>query len=111
MKRIAFIILFIGILLSVLTGCISATLVNTEREQVDAIVTKVSTKTRWEYHYVHVAYGSCVDSWYDEDKSLYDYFKNHLGETITCHLITYTYDNGTTKQELVFNEDLWKGKE
>ena len=111
MKRIASIILFIGMLLSILTGCISATLVNTEREQVDAIVTKVSVNPRWEYHYIHVAYGSCVDSWYDESKSLYDYFENRLGETITCYLITYTYDNGTIKQELVFNEDLWKGKE
>ena len=111
MKRIAFIILFIGVLLSVLTGCISATLVSTEREQVDAIVTEVSTNPRWGYHYVHVTYGSCVDFWYDENKSLYNYFKNRLGGTITCYLITYTYDNGTTKQELVFNEDLWKGKE
>ena len=107
MKRIASIILFIGTLLSILTGCTSATLVSTEREQVDAIVTKVSTR----YHYIHVAYGSCVNTWYDESNSLYDYFKNRLGETITCYLITYTYDNGTIKQELVLNEDLWKGKE
>lgn len=111
MRRIVSITLLIGILLSVLTGCVPITLVNTEREQVDAIVTGVSENTRWGYHYVYVAYEGCEASWYDESQSLYAYFENRLGGTIPCYLITYTYDNGTTKQKLVFNEDLWKGTE
>ena len=110
MKKIISIILLLAIILC-MCGCASVVLVNVEREQVDAIVTGVSENTRWGYHYVYVAYEGCEASWYDESQSLYAYFENRLGGTIPCYLITYTYDNGTTKQKLVYNEDLWKGNE
>ena len=110
MKKIISIILLLAIVLF-MCGCASVVLVNVEREQVDAIVTGVSENTRWGYHYVYVAYEGCEASWYDESQSLYAYFENRLGGTIPCYLITYTYDNGTTKQKLVYNEDLWKGNE
>ena len=110
MKKIISIILLLAIVLC-MCGCASVVLVNVEREQVDAIVTGVSENTRWGYHYVYVAYEGCEASWYDESQSLYAYFENRLGGTIPCYLITYTYDNGTTKQKLVYNEDLWKGNE
>lgn len=110
MKKIISIILLLAIILS-MCGCTPVVLVNVEREQVDAIVTGVSENTRWGYHYVYVAYEGCEASWYDESQSLYAYFENRLGGTIPCYLITYTYDNGTTKQKLVYNEDLWKGNE
>ena len=110
MKKIISIILLVAIILS-MCGCTPVVLVNVEREQINAIVTGVSENTRWGYHYVYVAYEGCEASWYDESQSLYAYFDNRLGGTIPCYLITYTYDNGTIKQELVYNEDLWKGNE
>lgn len=111
MKRIISIILLIGVLFSLFAGCASVRLVNMEREQVDAIVTKVSKTLSGNYFYIYVAYEDCVDYWCTEDKSLYDYFENRLGETVPCYLIVYTYDNGAAKQELFFNENLWKEKE
>jgi hypothetical protein len=111
MKRIISIILLMGVLFSLFAGCAYVHIVNIEREQVNAIVTKVSKTLSGNYFYIHVAYEGCVDYWCTEDKSLYDYFENRLGETIPCYLVTYTYDNDTTKQELFFNENLWEEKE
>ncbi len=110
MKKIISIILLLAIILS-MCGCTPVVLVNVEREQVNAIVTGVSENTRWGYHYIYVAYEGCEASWYDESQSLYAYYEHRLGGTIPCYLITYTYDNGSTRQELVYNEDLWKGNE
>lgn len=111
MKQIISIILLMGVLFSLFAGCAYVHIVNVERKQVNAIVTKVSKTLSGNYFYIHVAYEGCVDYWCTEDKSLYDYFENRLGETIPCYLVTYTYDNDTTKQELFFNENLWEEKE
>ena len=84
-------------------------IVNTTSEVVDAVVYKTSVNTKWGYHYIYVAYGSAANQWYDEGLDLYEYYKNHLGETIKCYLVTHEYEDGSKKYSLVYNETLHKG--
>lgn len=105
MKRIIALLLCLTCLLC---GCsiTKANIVSTTSEVVDAVVYKTSVNTKWGYHYIYVAYGPAANSWYDEDINLYEYYKDHLGETIRCYLVTQEYDDGTKKYSLVYNETL-----
>lgn len=110
MKRLITLLLCLALALSLCACSLrEANIVNTTSEPVNAVVYKTSENTRWGYHYIYVAYGQAANSWYDEDLNLYDYYKDHLGETIPCYLVTQEYDDGTVKYTLVYNETLHKG--
>lgn len=106
MKRVIALILLLSLTLSLCACDMTDSLVNTEREVVDAIVLKVSVNSRWGWKYIHMGYEGTSSVW--ESSTLYDYYADKLGETFPCYLITYTYESGKTKSELVFNIDLWK---
>ena len=109
MKRTIALLLILSLIFA-LCGCSlhKTNIVSTTSEQVDAVVYKTSVNTRWGYHYIHVAYGPAANAWFDENFGLYDYYKDHLGETIRCYLVTQEYDDGSVKYTLVYNETLHK---
>lgn len=99
MKRIV-----AGILMMlILVGCTSVTLVKTEVVVVDAIVTKVEW-SRYGDSFIYVEYDGARNQWQSED--LYDRYKDHLGATIKCNLIIRTYDNGAISKTLVYDKSL-----
>ena len=99
MKRIV-----AGILMMlILVGCTSVTLVKTEVVVVDAIVTKVEW-SRYGDSFIYVEYDGARNQWQNED--LYDKYKDHLGATIKCNLIIRTYDNGAISKTLVYDKSL-----
>ena len=114
-KIISFII--IGIILLTLVGCAKVT--NTDTTVVEGTVIrtqhisarivpmkagKVTTFVRHpEKNYVHIQYNDITIS--VNDSELYDYYKDHIGETIECNLITDYYDNGETKTRLEVRGD------
>lgn len=110
MKRTIAFLLILSLIFA-LCGCSlhTANIVSTTSEQVDAVVYKTSVNTKWGYHYIYVAYGPAANSWLDENLDLYEYYKDHLGETIRCYLVTQEYDDGSVKYTLVYNETLHKG--
>ena len=104
MKRIIAFLLALMLLAS-LCGC-QAKILSTESEIVEAVVVKTSFNSRAAGgYYITVAYGEASNTW--QNQELYEYYRNRLGETITCYYITQTYDGGKTSHKLVYNEDLW----
>lgn len=85
----------------------TASIVNTTAEAVDAIVYDCSIDN-WGYRYVWVAYGPCKTRWVDE-WGVHEQYKDNLGSTIRCYLITHEYDDGSVKYTLVYNETLHNG--
>ncbi len=114
-KIISFII--ISMILLTLVGCARVT--NTETTVVDGTVIDTVHKNAWsqpiktgkvttfirhpEKNYVYIQYNDITIS--VNDSELYDYYKDHIGETIECNLITDYYDNGKTKTRLEVRGD------
>lgn len=112
MKRIIAVVLLVALTLSLCACNLGArrNLVNTEWEQVEALVVKTTTNGRWGWKFITVSYEGTKTQW--QNDTLYDYYMNRHGETITCILVTYTYEDGHIESELLFNEELWnKGEE
>lgn len=107
MKRIIAVILLVALTLSLCACNLGAhqNLVDTEWEQVEALVVDTQTNGRWGWKYITVSYEGTKTQW--QNDALHDYYVNRHGETITCTLVVYTYEDGHTESELLFNEDLW----
>lgn len=106
-KIICFCLLGVCVLLA---GC--AELISKETTQVEAIITEVDRDPMriigkvimpadfdiyFEYNGIK---GSC-----DINRKTYDLYKDKVGDTIKCNLITLTYDDGTIKRRLVSIEE------
>ena len=114
---ISFILILVGIILLTLVGCAKVT--NTETTVVDGTVigtqhisarmtpVKVGKVITFVRHpaknYVDIQYNDITIS--VNDSELYDYYNDHIGETIECNLITDYYDNGKTKTRLEVRGD------
>lgn len=111
MKRITSILLIAAILLCFF-GC--AELVKTETQEVDAIVTDVYYKKQWTQMIytgktimpiVHRAQYRVTLTYENvtltvDDKEFYDTYKDNIGATVKCILITESYDDGSIHREL-----------
>lgn len=53
---------------------------------------------------IYFKYDGIAGSW-DVGYKTYNAYKDREGETIKCYLITYTYEDGSTKVKLVAKED------
>jgi len=119
MKMIIGIILTIVLIITSIfcfTGC--AELINTEIQEVDATVTDIYHRAAWVQMMStgktmipisHPAKYEVTFTYEDvtltvDDKELYDYYKDKIGTTVKCDLITEYYDNGTTRQKLKLKE-------
>ena len=115
MKKTTIIMLIISILLC-FAGC--AKLVSTETQEVEATVTDVRYKASWVQiistgktttNIIHPAQYKVVFAYNDvtltvNSKHLYDYYKDKVGTTVKCDLITNHYDDGSTRQSLKLQE-------
>lgn len=115
MKKIISIALIV-IILFCFTGC--AELINTETQEVDATVTDIYHRAAWVQMMStgkamipisHPAKYEVTFTYEDvtltvDDKELYDYYKNKIGTTVKCDLITEYYDNGFMRQILKLKE-------
>ena len=89
-----------------------AELVSEETVQVEAIITEVDRdaprmvgKVIMPSDYdIYFEYEGLKGSW-DVNKKTYDLYKDKVGDTIKCNLITCTYDDGTIKKRLVSIEE------
>ena len=115
MKKIISITLIAAILLC-FASC--AKLVSTETQEVEATVTDVRYKASWvqristgktTMNIIHPAQYKVVFAYNDvtltvNSKHLYDYYKDQIGTTVKCDLITNHYDDGSTRQSLKLQE-------
>lgn len=93
-----------------LVGC--AKLVSEEAIQVEAIITEVDKdpmrvigKTIMPADFdIYFEYNGVTGSW-DVNRKTYNLYKDKVGDTIKCNLITLTYDDGTIKKRLVSIEE------
>lgn len=116
MKRLISIILIITTLLC-LTSC--AELINTETQEVDATVVSVYHKNAWVQPVwtgkvmimvSHPAKNEVTFQYENvtltvNSQSLYNHYKDKIGATVKCDLITEYYDDGSTRQTLKLKED------
>lgn len=109
--KICLLLLVVALLVS---GCAITKEVSREVELVDAVVTgvdydppysrpvmvgKVITIHRTPADYdVFVEYNGCTAT--IDDKELYNYYENRIGETIQMEYITITYKNGEVRHKL-----------
>jgi hypothetical protein len=117
MKKIITITLLVAMLLC-FVSC--AELVNTETREVDATVTDVCYKAAWTQmiwsgkvmipimhpakYEVTFAYANATLT--VDDKELYDYYKDKIGDTVKCDLIIEYCDDGTIRQTLKLKEEV-----
>lgn len=109
MKKITLLLLIITICCSFIS---CAELISEEIIEVDAIITQVDRdpmryigKTLFPADYdIYFEYEGVEGSW-DVSKETYNLYKDKIGETIKCYLITRTYDDGSTKVTLQAIED------
>ena len=108
MKRIIAILLIAAMVCCLLVSC--AVPISEEKEEVDSVITNVRSrlrpvgKTLMRDRDIYFEYNGIVGSW-DIDYETYNTYKDREGETIKCYLITYTYEDGSTKVKLVAKED------
>ena len=102
MKKIIIINIIILLCLSFFVGCEVAEPAKVDREIVDAVV--VDTGTGRGGRWIQVAYDGVMQTW--KSKDLYNYYHTRHGASIQCVLVTYTYESGRTKRELLYNEDI-----
>ena len=103
MKKIICFCLLVACVL--LVGC--AQLVSEEAIQVEAIITDVDKdpmrmvgKVIMPADFdIYFEYNGLKGSW-DVNRKTYDLYKDKIGDTIKCNLITRTYDDGTIKKRL-----------
>lgn len=108
MKKILFFCLLVVCVL--LVSC--AKLVSEETIQVEAIITEVDKdpprmvgKVIMPSDFdIYFEYNGLKGSW-DVNRKTYELYKDKIGDTIKCNLITYTYDDGTIKKRLVSIEE------
>lgn len=115
MKKLASISLIV-IMLLCLVGC--AELINTETQEVDATVTDVYYKGAWAQPMwtgktmmliPHPAQYKVTFEYENvtltvDDADIYDYYKDNIGATVKCDLVTEYYDDGTVRQTLKLKE-------
>ena len=53
---------------------------------------------------IYFEYNGITGNW-DVGYKIYNTYKGREGETIKCYLITYTYEDGSTRVKLVAKED------
>ena len=82
-------------------------LVSTISEEVEAVITNAYMSPH--VGRVYVEYDDISLRW--EDNDLYETYKDHIGETVRCYLITRTFENGKTTRKLVYNESLITNEE
>lgn len=108
MKRV-----IIFLLIAVMVCCLFASCaqpISEEKEEVEATITEVRKRIRMAGKAylidrdIYFEYDGIVGSW-DVGQKTYNAYKDREGETIKCYLITYTYEDGSTKVELVAVED------
>jgi hypothetical protein len=104
------------LLLLVMMTCFSFTacaeVVSEEIVEVDAIITEVDYDPPIITQYVkrvsdrdiYFEYDGIKGGW-DVDKKTYDFYKDKVGESIKCYLITRTYDDGSVRVTLKAVED------
>lgn len=108
MKKI--ICLCLLVMCCLLVGC--AELVSEETTQVEAIITEVDKDPMMKIGNVwrpadfdiYFEYNGIKGSW-DVNKKTYNLYKDKVGDTIKCNLITLTYNDGTIKKRLVSIEE------
>lgn len=107
-KKFIAILLIAATLCCLLVSC--AQPISEEKVEVDAVITDVRSrlrpagKTFIRDRDIYFEYDGIVGSW-DVGYKTYKAYKDKEGETIKCYLITYTYEDGSTKTELVAKED------
>lgn len=115
MKKITILVLIATMLLC-LISCTE--LINTDTQEVDATVTDVYYKDAWTQmmwigkvmvpirhdakYEVTFTYKNVTLTVDDED--IYNRYKDNIGTTVKCVLITKYYDDGTIRQELQLSE-------
>ena len=107
MKKILAIIVSVIIATIVVDGVASHLrtnnpLVSTMSEEVEAVITNAYMGPYGGR--VYVEYDGISLHW--EDNSLYETYKDHIGETVRCYLITRTFEDGKINRTLVYNENL-----
>jgi hypothetical protein len=108
MKRVIVLLLIAATLCCLLVSC--AQPISEEIVEVDAVITNVQkrirmvSKTFITDRDIYFEYGSIAGSW-DVGYKTYNAYKDREGKTIKCYLITYTYEDGSTKVKLVAKED------
>ncbi len=108
MKKIVAFLLIACIVCCLLVSC--AQPISEEKVEVDAVITNVRRRTQLigktiiidrDIYFVYDG----INGIWDVDMSTYNTYKGREGETIKCYLITYTYEDGSTKVKLVAKED------
>lgn len=108
MKKIVAFLLIAGIVCCLFASC--AQPISEEKVAVDAVITDVRSRLRpvgkalMRDRDIYFEYDGIVGSW-DVDYRTYEAYEGKEGETIKCYLITYTYEDGSTKTQLVAKED------
>ena len=112
MKLLILILTLILLLLPYLIGC--AKLINTETQEVDATVTDVYYKKKWGQMIcsgksivpiIHRAQYKVTLTYENvtltvDDEEFYDTYKDSIGTTVKCVLITKYYDDGSISRTL-----------
>lgn len=108
MKRIIALLLIAVTLCCLFASC--AQPISEEKVEVDAVITSVQKRIRMvgktfiTDRDIYFKYDGIAGSW-DVGYKTYNAYKDREGETIKCYLITYTYEDGSTKTKLVAKED------
>lgn len=108
MKRIIAFLLIAAMVCCLFASCIQP--VSEEKEEVEAVITRVRNRVRRvgsayrRDRDIYFEYDGIKGSW-DVNAVTYNAYKGKEGETIKCYLITYTYEDGSTKVKLVAKED------
>lgn len=108
MKRIIAFLLIAATLCCLLVSC--AQPISEEKIEVDAVITNVRKRIRMvgktfiTDRDIYFEYNGIAGSW-DVGYKTYNAYKDREGETIKCYLITYTYEDGSTKVKLIAKED------
>lgn len=109
MKKIVALLLIIAMVLS-LCACSQEEkeVSNVTSEIVEAIITNARAPYRGTRN-ITVAYEDVSSTWYGRE--YYDKFASDIGFHVRCILITYTYKDGSSKKELIYNEEIYNGGE
>ena len=108
MKRVVIFLLIATMVWCLFASCAQA--ISEEKIEVDAVISNVRKrikmvgKTFVTDRDIYFEYDDIAGSW-DVGYKTYNAYKDKEGETIKCYLITYTYEDGSTKMELVAVED------
>lgn len=110
MKRVTAFLLIAATLCCLLVSC--AQPISEEKVEVDAVITEVRSRLRMigktliRDRDIYFEYNGIAGDW-DVGYKAYEAYKDKEGETIKCYLITYTYEDGSTKVKLVAKEDYY----